>query len=470
MAVCIGFFLFSVCLFVFVCVCSDNSINQRLISKMLSRLGFNTHQFRLTADGQSAAEEIQRANVMVAAAAPTSLSTSSSVQSLQLLVGQSSSASSSHSGDREHDADSHSPAVSTCDSSSSSADGLSFSPRGQWHGALGVEPGSNNSSSSSLVATATQRAAGSGAIGTLTADVVPSAHGPLASILPLAPAAAVVVSPNCYDLVLMDLQMPICDGFEVCSAAQRDRAGRRRHSALRRAGLCALALLRISCRSSNRLVLSSSVLCFSLVLFHLLSLCSFFFFLLFQSTSLIRGMVDIVQPFICALTANAMEGDDKECIDRGMNHYLSKPLFIATLVNAIQMAHAFKTNRKQTATIESSAQMQVQAHHAPLAGMASLLPPLPSGSSAASACSASSEPASTANSPHQPPPPSAMAHATGSLQLQQLCLPPPAPSAAPGPCQPHCQQSVTAQAHVEQQQLLHSTPSRPPAGSPTASV
>jgi CheY-like chemotaxis protein len=43
-------------------VAEDNSINQRLISKMLSRLGFKPDQFRLTADGQSAADEIQRQN------------------------------------------------------------------------------------------------------------------------------------------------------------------------------------------------------------------------------------------------------------------------------------------------------------------------------------------------------------------------------------------------------------------------
>jgi CheY-like chemotaxis protein len=43
-------------------LCADNSINQRIISKMLTRLGFTAQQFRLTGDGQSAAEEIQREN------------------------------------------------------------------------------------------------------------------------------------------------------------------------------------------------------------------------------------------------------------------------------------------------------------------------------------------------------------------------------------------------------------------------
>jgi CheY-like chemotaxis protein len=43
----------------------------------------------------------------------------------------------------------------------------------------------------------------------------------------------------------------------------------------------------------------------------------------FRATSLIRGMANIVQPFICALTANAMEGDAEHCISLGMDHYLS---------------------------------------------------------------------------------------------------------------------------------------------------
>lgn len=45
-------------------IVEDNSINQRLISKMLTRLGYTALQFRLTGDGQSAAEEIQRENTL----------------------------------------------------------------------------------------------------------------------------------------------------------------------------------------------------------------------------------------------------------------------------------------------------------------------------------------------------------------------------------------------------------------------
>jgi CheY-like chemotaxis protein len=47
-----------------VLIAEDNSVNQRIVSKMLTRLGFLPSDFRLTADGQSAAEEVQRCNTI----------------------------------------------------------------------------------------------------------------------------------------------------------------------------------------------------------------------------------------------------------------------------------------------------------------------------------------------------------------------------------------------------------------------
>ena len=41
------------------------------------------------------------------------------------------------------------------------------------------------------------------------------------------------------------------------------------------------------------------------------------------------------QPYIIALTANAMEGDKKMCLDAGMDAYLSKPITIATLTASL---------------------------------------------------------------------------------------------------------------------------------------
>lgn len=69
----------------------------------------------------------------------------------------------------------------------------------------------------------------------------------------------------------------------------------------------------------------------------------------FVSTSLIRGMRNIVQPFICALTANAMEGDAEQCLAQGMDHYLSKPLFVQTLAQALMIAFEAKAQRQDEA-------------------------------------------------------------------------------------------------------------------------
>ena len=42
-----------------------------------------------------------------------------------------------------------------------------------------------------------------------------------------------------------------------------------------------------------------------------------------------------LQPFICALTANAMTGDHEVCLQSGMNHYCSKPVTLDALREAL---------------------------------------------------------------------------------------------------------------------------------------
>jgi signal transduction histidine kinase/ligand-binding sensor domain-containing protein/DNA-binding response OmpR family regulator len=57
----------------------------------------------------------------------------------------------------------------------------------------------------------------------------------------------------------------------------------------------------------------------------------------FQATKTIRDTMK-VQPWIIAITANAMQSDRKECIDAGMNDYISKPINFDALVKALEAA------------------------------------------------------------------------------------------------------------------------------------
>ena len=51
------------------------------------------------------------------------------------------------------------------------------------------------------------------------------------------------------------------------------------------------------------------------------------------------------QPYIIALTANAMAGDEERCIEAGMDAYLSKPLSKERLAMALMAADAHLKSR-----------------------------------------------------------------------------------------------------------------------------
>jgi CheY-like chemotaxis protein len=61
-----------------------------------------------------------------------------------------------------------------------------------------------------------------------------------------------------------------------------------------------------------------------------------------DATRLIRVSSDIRQPCIIAMTANAMEGDREMCIAAGMDDYISKPIRVNELVDALM-----KVDRKR---------------------------------------------------------------------------------------------------------------------------
>jgi signal transduction histidine kinase/DNA-binding response OmpR family regulator len=56
----------------------------------------------------------------------------------------------------------------------------------------------------------------------------------------------------------------------------------------------------------------------------------------------IRKLAEVRQPHIIAMTANAMEGDREMCIAAGMNDYVSKPIRVDALVEALYRVEAGK--------------------------------------------------------------------------------------------------------------------------------
>jgi signal transduction histidine kinase/CheY-like chemotaxis protein len=57
-----------------------------------------------------------------------------------------------------------------------------------------------------------------------------------------------------------------------------------------------------------------------------------------DATRNIRKLARVTQPHIIAMTANAMEGDREMCISAGMNDYISKPIRVNELIDALLKA------------------------------------------------------------------------------------------------------------------------------------
>jgi signal transduction histidine kinase/CheY-like chemotaxis protein/ligand-binding sensor domain-containing protein len=64
----------------------------------------------------------------------------------------------------------------------------------------------------------------------------------------------------------------------------------------------------------------------------------------FEATKYIRQM-DVNQPYIVAMTANALAEDRDICLSQGMDNYISKPLKLELLVEVLKQAHSIKVGQ-----------------------------------------------------------------------------------------------------------------------------
>ena len=65
----------------------------------------------------------------------------------------------------------------------------------------------------------------------------------------------------------------------------------------------------------------------------------------YETTKVIRQM-NVEQPFIIAMTANAMSNDRDECLQNEMNDYIPKPLSITDVITKLKAAADYCHSRK----------------------------------------------------------------------------------------------------------------------------
>jgi len=65
----------------------------------------------------------------------------------------------------------------------------------------------------------------------------------------------------------------------------------------------------------------------------------------FEATQAIRKM-SIEQPYIIAMTANAMSQDKDECLQIGMNDYIAKPMRLTEIIKILKSASTYFAEKK----------------------------------------------------------------------------------------------------------------------------